>query len=203
MTDAAAQDPPSRTGLASCAALALLGGLAVWMLARPAPADAGAARLRSPEILLAAFDSAWLLLLALPRDPSWPGTAARVAVGVPFHCVIGAASGAGPGFHAAWGLTAGAFAAVGAMTARAAPRTHGAGLALLCVALPLAAYAAGDLGGAEVRSFLLASPAIAPTVFARTCTTVVPADAVPALIAASLLFAVELAAARRHRPVAS
>ena len=193
--DGAADAARPRGGI-SVAVLAVLGGAAVWLLARPAPDAAGAARLRSPEILLAIFDTAWLVLLALPRAPSWPATLTKLAVGAPFHLAIAAASGAGPGFHAAWALTATAFAAVGTIGVRVAPNVHGLGLALLAFALPLGAYAMGDFGGADVGALLLASPTVGPTLLARTSTTAAAGDAIPALVAAALLLAASLAASR-------
>lgn len=178
--------------------LAILGAVAVWMLARPAPSAPGAARLRSPEILLAVFDTVWLLLLAMPRAPSWAGTVTKLAVGAPFHLAIASAFGAGPGFHAAWALVACAFAAVGTVGARVHAACHGTAMAVVSFALPLAAYAAGDLGGAAVRPYLLASPAVAPTILARTSRTASAADALPALICAAIVFAVGLVMSRRR-----
>jgi hypothetical protein len=189
---------PQRPRAASVVILAVLGAAAAWWLARPAPAAAGAARLRSPEILLAAFDTVWLVLLALPRAPSWAGTATKLGVGAPFHVAIASAFGAGPGFHAAWTLVACAFAAVGTVGARVSPRCHGTAMAAVSFALPLAAYAAGDLGGAAVRPLLLASPLVGPTILARTSRTASAADAVPALAAAAIVFAVGLVASRRR-----
>jgi hypothetical protein len=195
----AATDTNGPRGGFSVAVLAILGGVAVWLLARPAPDAAGAARLRSPEILLAIFDTVWLLLLALPRAASWPSAVTKLAVGAPFHLAIAAASGAGPGFHAAWALTAGAFAAVGTIGTRAAPRTHGLGMALLAFALPLGAYAAGDFLHADVGAFLAASPCVGPTILARTSTTAAAGDAIPALVAAAVLLAASLGASRLRK----
>jgi hypothetical protein len=203
MTAETRVDDTPRSGGASVAVLALLGGAAVWALARPAPEAAGAARLRSPEILLAVFDTVWLFLVALPRATSWPATLTKLVVGAPFHFAIAAACGAGPGFHAAWALTLCAFAAVGTVGVRAAPTMHGFGLALLSFALPAAAYAAGEFGGADVRTFFLASPLTGPTVLARTSTTAAAGDAVPAIVAAALLFAADLAASRRAKAATS
>jgi hypothetical protein len=194
-----ADDVDRRSGAVSVAIVAMLGGVAVWLLARPAPDAAGAARLRSPEILLAIFDTTWLLLLALPRAPSWPATLTKLAVGAPFHLAIAAAFGAGPGFHAAWAMTACAFAAVGTIGARAAPRVHGLGFSLLAFALPLGAYAMGDFGGADVRAWLVASPTVGPALLARTSTTAAAADAIPALVAAALLLAADLVASRARK----
>src|SRR5262245_24216148 len=171
---------PPRPRAASVVILAVLGAAAVWWLGQPAPAAAGAARLRSPEILLAVFDTVWLLLLALPRRPSWAGTVTKLAVGAPFHLAIASAFGASPGFHAAWALVAGAFGAVGTVGVRAAPLVHGTAMAVVSFALPLAAYAAGDLGRAPVRPLLAASPLVAPTLLARASRTASAADAVPA-----------------------
>ena len=203
MTTHEAALAPPRAGAFSVAVLVILGGAAVWMLARPAPETPGLARLRSPEILLAIFDTTWLLLLALPRPASWPATLTKLAVGAPFHVAIAAAFGAGPGFHTAWALTACAFAAVGSIGVRVAPAAHGLGVALLAFALPLAAYAAGDFGGADVRAFLIASPAVGPTILARTSTFASAADAIPSLVAAALLLAADLFASRRAASVRS
>jgi len=203
MTSGDAIAEPPRSGGASVAVLAVLGGVSVWLLARPAPEAAGAARLRSPEVLLAVFDTVWLFLVALPRATSWPATLTKLVVGAPFHVAVAAAYGAGPGFHAAWTLTLCAFAAVGTIGARVAPTVHGVGLALLSFALPLAAYVAGDFGGADVRALFLASPTVGPTILARTSTTAVAGDAVPALVAAALLFAADLAASRRAKAATS
>jgi hypothetical protein len=189
---------PRRPRIASIVILAVLGAASVWWLAQPAPATHGAARLRSPEILLAVFDTVWLLLLALPREPSWAGTVTKLAVGAPFHLAIASAYGAGPGFHAAWTLVACAFAAVGTVGARVAPGCHGTAMAVVSLAMPLAAYAAGDFGGAAVRPFLLASPAVGPTILARTSWSASAGDAVPALIAAAAVFAVGQVAMRRR-----
>jgi len=145
------------------------------------------------------FDTAWLLLVAAPRATSWPATLTKLVVGAPFHVAIAAAYGAGPGFHAAWTLTLCAFAAVGTIGVRIAPGVHGFGLALLAFALPLAAYAAGDFGGRDVRALLLATPTVGPTILARTSTTASAADAVPALVAAALLFSADLVASRRGK----
>lgn len=199
MTDATLPPPPARSGSFSVAVLAVLGAAAAWVLADAAPETPGAARLRSPEILLAVFDTVWLLCLALPRAPSWTATATKLAVGAPFHAAIAAAAGAGPGFHAAWALTACAFAAVGTFGARAAPGVQGLGCSLLAFALPLGAYAAGEFLGAEVGAWLRASPLVGPTLLARSCTTATAGDAAPALVAAALLFAAVLAAARRKQ----
>jgi len=196
--DGAAEAGAPRGGF-SVAVLAVLGGVAVWLLARPAPDAAGAARLRSPEILLAIFDTVWLLLLAMPRSASWPSAVTKLAVGAPFHLAIAAASGAGPGFHTAWALTACAFAAVGTIGARAAPAVHGFGMALLAFALPLGAFAAGDFLGADAGALFAASPAVGPTILARTSTTAAAGDAVPALVAAALLLAASLAASRMRK----
>lgn len=203
MTAAIRADEPGRSGGASVAVLALLGGVAVWLLARPAPETAGAARLRSPEVLLAVFDTAWLLLVAAPRATSWPAVLTKIVVGAPFHVAVAAAGGAGPGFHAAWALTIGAFAAVGAVGVRVAPAVHGFGLALVAFALPLAAYAAGEFGGADVRALFLASPTVGPTILARTSTTAAAGDAVPAVVAAALLLAAALVASRRAKAATS
>src|SRR5262245_46524204 len=191
---------PPRPRAASVVILAALGAAAAWWLGEPAPAAHGAARLRSPEVLLAAFDTVVLLLVALPRQPSWAGTVTKLAVGAPFHLAIASAYGAGPGFHAAWALVACAFAAVGTVGARVAPRCHGVAMAVVSFAMPLAAYAAGDFGGAAARPYLLASPLVAPTVLARTSSTASAADAVPALVAAAIVFAVGLVASRRSTP---
>jgi hypothetical protein len=193
---------PQRPRAFSVVVLAALGAAAVWWLARPAPAVHGAARLRSPEVLLAVFDTVWLLLLALPRAPSWAGVVTKLAVGAPFHVAIASAYGAGPGFHAAWALVLCAFAAVGTVGARSAPGCHGAAMAVVSFALPLAAYAAGDFGGAAVRPFLLASPAVAPTILARTSRAASAADAVPALIAAAIVFAIVQVVSRRRAAAA-
>lgn len=188
---------PPRPRAASVVILAVLGAAAVWWLAQPAPAAHGAARLRSPEILLAVFDTVWLLLVALPRAPSWAQTVTKLAAPAPFHLAIASAYGAGPGFHAAWTLVLCAFAAVGTVGARVAPRCHGLAMAAVSFALPLAAYAAGDLGGAAARPFLSASPLVAPTILARTSRTATAADAVPALVAAAIVFAVVQVVSRR------
>jgi hypothetical protein len=198
VTDATRASSP-RSGTFSVAALVIVGAAAAWALARPAPDAEGAARLRSPEVLLAVFDTVWLLLLALPRAPSWPATATKLAVGAPFHAAIAAAAGAGPGFHAAWALTAAAFAAVGTVGVRAAPAVHGLAMALVAFALPLGAYAAGDFLRADVRAFLLASPTVGPTLLARSCTSAEAGDAVPLVVAAALVFAADLAAARARK----
>jgi hypothetical protein len=189
---------PRRPRIASIVILAVLGAASVWWLAQPAPATHGAARLRSPEILLAVFDTVWLLVLALPREPSWAATVTKLVVGAPFHLAIASAYGAGPGFHAAWTLVLCAFAAVGTVGARVSPRCHGIAMAVVSFALPLAAYAAGDLGGAAARPFLSASPLVAPTILARTSRTASAADAVPALIAAAIVFAVVHVVSRRR-----
>jgi hypothetical protein len=196
-------EDPARAGAASIALLALLGGAAVWMLSRPAPGAPGLARILSPEILLAIFDTVWLLLLALPREPSWPSACAKLAVGAPFHAALAAAFGAGPGFHAAWAMTALAFASVGVVGTAVAPRVHGLGVSLLAVALPLAAYAAGDFGGAGVLPLFAASPTVGPTILARTSRTASAADAVPALVAAAILLAADLAASRTRKDATS
>jgi hypothetical protein len=194
-----APNETSRLRGGSTALLALFGGAAVWMLARPAPEAAGAARLRSPEVALAVFDTAWLLLLALPRTASWPAALTRLVAPAPFHVALAAACGASAGFHAAWAMTALAFAATGVVGARAASSVHGLAVAVLALALPLAAYSAGQFGGADVRALLLASPTVAPTLLARSATTAAAGDAVPALVAAALLLAVDLAVSRRRR----
>src|SRR5262245_66327364 len=98
----------------------------------------------------------------MPRAASWPATLTKLAVGAPFHLAIASAYGAGPGFHAAWTLVACAFAAVGTVGVRVAPRCHGVAMAVVSFALPLAAYAAGDFGGAAARPSLLASPLVPP-----------------------------------------
>jgi hypothetical protein len=188
-----------RAGATSVAVLALVGGMAMWMLARPAPEAVGAARLRSPEIALATFDTIWLLLLAVPSAASWPAAVTKLVVGAPFHVAIAAAGGAGPQFHGAWALVAAAFAAVGVVGTRAAPTVHGVATSLAAFALPLAAYAAGEFGGADVRAVFLASPTVAPTLLARTSTIATVGDAVPSLVVATLVLAADLAAARRRR----
>lgn len=134
--------------------------------------------------------------MALPRAPSFAGAVTKLAIGAPFHVAIAAAFGAGPGFHVAWFVVIAAFAAVGVVGVRTAPRVHGTGMAVLSFALPLGSYAAGEFGGAEVRSLFLASPAVMPTLLARTSRTATPADAIPALIAAALLLVASLIATR-------
>ncbi len=196
-------EDPARAGAASIALVAILGGAAVWMLSRPAPEAPGMSRIVSPEILLAIFDTVWLLLLALPREPSWPSAFAKLAVGAPFHVALAAAFGAGPGFHAAWAMTALAFASVGVVGTAVAPRVHGLGVSLLAVALPLAAYAVGDFGGADALPFLAASPTVGPTILARTSRTASAADAVPALVAAAVLLASGLVASRMTKDEAA
>lgn len=196
-------EDPARAGAASIALLAVLGGAAVWMLSRPLPAAPGMARIAAPEILLAVFDTVWLLLLALPREPSSFAAFAKLAVGAPFHAALAAAFGAGPGFHAAWFLTAVAFAAVGAVGAAVAPRVHGLGVTLLAIALPLAAYAMGDFGGADVLPLFAASPAVGPTMLARASRTATASDAVPALVAAALLLGADLVASRSRKDAES
>ena len=193
---------PRRPRVASVVILAVLGAASVWWLAQPAPATHGPARLRSPEILLAVFDTVWLLLLAMPRESSWAGTVTKLAVGAPFHLAIASAYGASPGFHAAWALVACAFGAVGTVGVRVAPGCHGVAMAVVSFAMPLAAYAAGDFGGASVRPLLLASPLVGPTILARTSWTASAGDAVPALIAAAVVFAVGQVASRRRAAVA-
>ena len=193
---------PQRPRVASVVLLVALSAAAVWWLGEPAPATPGAARLRSPEILLAVLDTVWLLLLALPRAPSWAGTVTKLAAGAPFHLAIASAYGASPGFHVAWALVACAFAAVGTVGARIAPACHGMAMAVVSFAMPLAAYAAGEFGGAAARPFLLASPAVGPTILARTSRTASAADTVPALIAAAIVFAVALVMSRRRASAA-
>lgn len=192
------KDAASR-GWVAVVVLALLGAAAVLLLAAPAPSAKGLARIRSPAVLLSVFDTVWLLALLLPRGASWWDVLPRLAAPAPFHLAIAAAAGASAGFHAAWGLAAAATAAVGTLGMRVAPAAHGIGASAFCVALPLAAYAAGDFGGAEVRGPLAASPLVGPSLLAHASATASAADALPALAAAAVLLAADLLAGRRDR----
>src|SRR5262245_22774926 len=98
MSDAAAARPSS--GLWSVSVLAVLGCASVVALSQGAPSAPGSARLVAPEILLAVFDTVWLLALALPRSATWPAALTKLAVGAPFHAVMAAAFGSSSGFHA-------------------------------------------------------------------------------------------------------
>jgi hypothetical protein len=200
MTEAFATEPaapPERRGVAAVVLLALLGAAAVWLLALPAPATPGLARIRTPGALLAVLDTVWVLAMLVPRGTGFWDAVVRLAVPAPFHVAIASAGGAGPGFHAAFALVALAAAAVGALGVRVAPRVHGAGVAALCVALPLAAYAAGDFGGHATAPLLAASPLVGPAMLARGATTASAGDALPALAALAVLLAADLIAARR------
>jgi hypothetical protein len=203
MTEGSPTANAPRLGGGSALLLAALGAAAAFLLSRPAPESAGMSRLRDPEILLAVFDTVWLLVLALPGRGDWSGTAARLLVGAPFHWAVAAAAGAGPGFHAAFAISAGAFASVGTLGARLAPTAHGVAIALLSFALPLAAYAAGDFGGAGVRALFLASPTVGPTLLARSCATASASDAIPAVVAAALVLAACVVASRRTKAARS
>jgi hypothetical protein len=196
----------SRPAAVTVSVLAIVGAGAAWLCAAPAPDAWGASRIASPEVLLSAFDTLWLLLVAIPSARSWSATLTRLVVGLPFHVAVAAAAGAGGGFHAAFGAVALAFAAVGTLAAGGASRVHGTAIALIAFALPLGAYAAGDLCGVaypHVRPFLLASPAVAPTLLAHAAPTAPASDCTPALLAAGLLLLADLAASRSSQETAA
>jgi hypothetical protein len=96
-------------------------------------------------------------------------------------------------------MTALAFASVGTVGAAVAPRFHGLGVTFLAFALPLAAYGAGDFGGAGVLPLFAASPMVVPTILARTSRTASAADALPALVAAAVLLTADLVASRMRK----
>ncbi len=195
----ASEETGERPASVAIAALAIAGGIAALLLAAPAPAAPGAARLTSADVVLGAFDVLWLLALAWPRGRSARGRVLVVvtllAVGLPFHVAFAAAAGAGAGHAAAFGGIALAACVAGASAPGGA--TYPSALVAACVALPLAGYAFSDLAGVDALAFVRASPLTSSVLLARRAPDVGAADGVPA---ATVLLIVALIGALRRRP---
>lgn len=187
MTSAPATDAESvadRLPRVRITAVALVGAVAAWTLATPAPAAQGAARLAAPETLLAALDAVAIVALALPVALGTRGVLVLVAVAAPFHAAIGAAAGASPGFHAAIAAVAAAWGGAMAFAAARTPRVAAAASTVAAFGVPLAAYGLGDFARLPVGPAFLASPLTAPVILAHRAPHVSPRDALPAVCAA-------------------
>ena len=195
MTDGPA--PPTPCPWLAAAFLVVLGGVAVHLLGAPPPDSPGAARLASPEILLAVFDTLWLLAAAGPWRVGALDRGVTLVVGAPFHLVIAAPAGAGPAHLVATAMIVLGFAAAAGAARGRSPGVHAALLALLTFAIPVVAYALAEFAGVGANALFRASPLTAPTLLARTAPTAAAADAVPALVAAALLVAVATVVRRR------
>ncbi len=200
-TSMTAIQPPAVAALPT-AALVVLGAAITWTLGDAAASGRGAARALSPDVLLATFDAAWLLLLLPGAGLLW--RVVLLVTGLPFHATIAAAAGAGPGHAVALTLLLVAFA-----LATAVPRTSAAGaasgrrpllpLSVITFVLPLWAYASMEFLGSEGTQLLLASPLTAPVLLARQAASATTAMAIPGVVAAALLLVVDMIVARLLR----
>jgi len=183
------------------AAVAIVGALAALALAAAPPAGSGARSALSPPALLAVFDAAWVLLLARPGPRGVAETCALLAVGVPFHAVLGAEAGAGPGHLAAFAIAALSWAGAG-LAAASGGRVAAAAVAFAAFGLPLASYAVAEflLRGPTSAACSLASPLMGSVLLARTAPAVAVGDAVPAVVGAALVAAVSLVGRARRMP---
>jgi hypothetical protein len=178
------------------AALALLGAVAASVArgyAPPPPAGAGADRLASPEVLLAVFDTAWVLLL-LPGRAAWDRVA-LAAVGLPFHVALAASASAGEGHAAAWALFLAAYA-LAASVRRRGSRLPGLALALVTCGAPLVGYALMEFVQVDAVALVAASPLTGPTLLARAATSVGAASGVAGVAGAAAVLVLDQLFAR-------
>ncbi len=184
--------PERAVPLVSVALLACGGAWAAAFVrgfAPPPPAGSGSARLASPEILLAVFDTVWLLLLLPGR--TLLRRVVLLAAGLPFHVALAAAAAAGPGHAGAFALLALGFAAVAAVSCGQESRRPGLALSLVTFALPLAAYVLLEFVGLGDQVLLLASPLTAPTLLARDAASVGATAGLPGIAGAAAALVLE------------
>jgi len=194
-----AETAPGRLSWGPPALLALVGAVAVSALAAPAPEAAGARRLVAPEVLLGAFDATWTMLLARPGRRGVAESLVLLVAGLPFHLAVASTTHAADGHLAAVVLAGAAFGVAGAVGARAVRGVHGLGVAVLAFGLPLGAYGLAEFAGAGATGLLAASPLAGPVLLARRAGTCGAADALPALVAALGLLALDLGAGALQR----
>lgn len=176
----------------SVVVLAAAGALAAACVhgAAPAPpAGTGADRIGSPEILLAAFDTLWMLLL-LPGRRMWD-RATLLAVGLPFHAALAAAASAGPGHAIAFGSVVASYTlALGVPGPRG--RFPGLALALVTCAAPLVGYALLELAAVDASALIRCSPLTVPTLLARSAPDVAVLSAgMPAVAGAAVVLGLD------------